>query len=120
MPLKALNYYLLYFREKITNYTDICELGDWRKCQEESLDIQSVVHSYGGEAHSFLSGIQFSLLAHLGKCPSDLNLFLQVNFLTKKQIFLTAEMTIPVQREITNYTLSQSNAFLFVRYEFGY
>lgn len=29
-------------------------------------------------------------------------------------------MTIPVQREITNYTLSQGNTFLFVRYDFGY
>lgn len=45
---------------------------------------------------------------------------MQVNFLTKKKIFLTAKITIPVQREITNYTLSHSNAFLFVRYEFGY
>ena len=29
-------------------------------------------------------------------------------------------MIITVQREITNYTLSQTNAFLFVRSEFGY
>lgn len=29
-------------------------------------------------------------------------------------------MIITVQREITNYTLSQTNAFLFVRYEFSY
>lgn len=62
--------------------------------------------------------IHFSLLAHPGKYPSDFNFFLQVNFLTEKKIFLTTEMTIPVWREITNYTLSQSNAFLFVRYDF--
>lgn len=79
-----------------------------------------MIHSSDGEEYSSFQVIQFSLLAHLGKHPSDLNLFLQVNFLTKKKIFLTAKMTIPVHREITNYTLSQSKAFLFARYEFGY
>lgn len=77
-----------------------------------------MAHSNGGEAHiASFQLIHFSLLAHRGKYPSDFNLFLQVHFLTRKKIFLTAEMTLPVWREITNYTLSQSNAFLFVRYE---
>ena len=79
-----------------------------------------MVRSNSGEAQSFFSGNPIPLLAELREYPSDLNLFLQVNFLTKKKIFLTAKMTIPVQREITNYTLSQSNTFLFVRYDFGY
>lgn len=121
MTLQAINYYLLYFREKITNYTGICELGDWEKCQKDSLEnTQSVIHSTDGEEYSSFPVIQFSLLAHLGKYPSDLNLFLQVNFLTKKKTFWTAKMTTPVQREIADCTLSQTNAFLFVRCELGY
>lgn len=84
--------------------------------QEESLDTSPWHIPMVEKCVASFQLIHFSFLAHPGKYPSDLNLFLQVNFLTKKKIFLTAKMTIPVRREITNYTLSQSNAFLFVRY----
>lgn len=44
-----------------------------------------MVPSNSAEAQSFLSGNPIPLLAELSEYPLDLNLFLQVNFRTKKK-----------------------------------